>query len=357
MSARASLPLQFAGSYLNRWSLERLLTAIKFKNRQYFKNRKLSLRFFLFSYLYHSVIILNMHNASKDTEKKEIETKITEIEKQMNAPDFWNDKEKAQLKVKEYQDLKSALGGKEKYDRGNAVITIFSGAGGDDSEDFSAILFSMYRRYSEKRGWQTLLLHENQNEHGGYRNVTFEIVGKGSYGDLRNESGVHRLVRISPFNARKQRHTSFSLVEVVPVFEDMGAIKLDDKDLDISYTKSSGPGGQNVNKRETAVRIVHTPTNISVHIDSERSQAQNKEKALSLLKGKIHKAIEEDKIKEEKGHYISKTTSVEWGNQIRSYVFHPYKMVKDHRTEVETSDVDSVLQGDIDAFVEEEKKL
>ncbi len=288
--------------------------------------------------------------------------KIAEIEMLMQDGEFWADKQKAQAMVKELNDLKEeiASGGKGgKYDKGDAVMTIFSGAGGDDSEDFSAILYRMYRKLAENRGWGMQLLHVHENDHGGYRNITFEINGKNVYGTLKNESGVHRLVRISPFNAKQLRHTSFSMVEVIPKFEKThGAdIELPDKEIEISIAKSGGPGGQNVNKRETAVRIVHIPTKLSVHVTSERSQAQNKEKALDILRGKIFKMREEERVAKEKGMYISKTTSIDWGNQIRSYVMHPYKMVKDHRTNVETSQVDKVLEGDLDEFLEAEQKI
>ena len=209
------------------------------------------------------------------------------------------------------------------------------------------------------------MVHENQNDHGGFRNVTVEIhgspstsSGQGPYGTLKNESGVHRLVRVSPFNAKQKRHTSFSMVEVIPKLSQTDKrVEIPESDLDISFARAGGPGGQNVNKRETAVRIVHRPTNLSVHVTNERNQAQNKEKALQILKGKLYKLREEERIAKEKGMQISKTTSVEWGNQIRSYVLHPYKMVKDHRTGVETSQVDKVLAGDIDDFIEAERDL
>lgn len=283
--------------------------------------------------------------------------RIQELEAAMADPQFWADKEKAQTLIKEHQDLKTEAAGEGKYDRLSAIVTILSGAGGDDAEDFSRILYDMYVRYVEARGWETLVIHENRNDHDGYRNITFEIQGKGVYGTLRNESGVHRLVRISPFNAKEQRHTSFSLVEVVPKLEKVNDIELKEDDLEVQYARSSGPGGQNVNKRETAVRIVHKPTNLSVHVETERSQAQNRERALEILRGKLYKKREEDRKKEARGLSVSATTAIEWGNQIRSYVLHPYKMVKDHRTDIETHDVEAVLDGDIQLFVDAEQGL
>jgi peptide chain release factor 2 len=293
-------------------------------------------------------------------EKSETEQKIKELEKAMTKPDFWNDKEKAQAVIKEIQKLKNEMEGVGQYDKGDAVMTIFSGAGGDDAEDFSAMLMRMYFKYFDKKSWSYSILHQNQNDRGGYRNITVEINGKNSYGILKNESGVHRLVRISPFNANAKRHTSFSMVEVIPKFDKQNEKDIDirEDELKIEFSRSSGPGGQNVNKRETAVRIVHIPTNLSAQADGERSQAQNKEKALAVLKGKIYKALEEKRIAKEEGMYISKTTEIEWGSQIRSYVLHPYKMVKDHRTLVETSDVPGVLEeGKLDEFISAEQKL
>lgn len=285
--------------------------------------------------------------------KEKTQQRIKEIETAMAGGDFWADPPKAQAMLKELQDLKDTLEGIGKFDKGNAIMTIFSGAGGDDAEDFSAMLYRMYRKFAEKRGWGMEILHQNDNDHGGFRNITVEISGKNVYGTLKNESGVHRLVRISPFNAKQLRHTSFSMVEIIPKFEKVHSadFELPEKDIEISIAKSGGPGGQNVNKRETAVRIVHKSTGLSVHVTSERSQAQNKEKALDILRGKLFKKMEDERIAKEKGMYISKTTAIEWGNQIRSYVLHPYKMVKDHRTNVETSQVEKVLEGDIDMFL------
>jgi len=292
-------------------------------------------------------------------EKIDLEKQIEILEREMIKPDFWNDKNRAQGVIKEIANLKNELLGEKKYDSGNAILSILSGAGGDDAEDFTAMLFRMYSKYIDNKNWSYSLIHEHPNDHGGYRNVSIEIKGRNAYGLLKNENGVHRLVRISPFNAKSQRHTSFSLVEVVPKLEKIpDDLKINPDDLKIEFSKSSGPGGQNVNKRETAVRIVHLPTNISVAVSTERSQEQNKEKALEMLSGKLYKKLEEDKKKKEAGLFISKTTDIEWGNQIRSYVLHPYKQVKDHRTNVEIHDVDAVLNdGAIDDFIEAEKNL
>lgn len=296
-----------------------------------------------------------------DDRKKELEIEMLGLENSMLEGDFWLNKDRAQATIRRISEIKAEIAGEGKYDSGDAVMTIFSGAGGDDAEDFSGMLFNMYLKFCSKNNFGLTVLHENENDHGGYRNITVEISGKNAYGTLKNESGVHRLVRISPFNAKSLRHTSFSMVEVIPKFEKVkgGAddIEIRDDDLKVELSRSSGPGGQNVNKRETAVRIVHIPTNLSAQSDNERSQAQNKEKALQILKGKIYKALEDERISKEKGMYISKTTQIEWGNQIRSYVLHPYKMIKDHRTNVETSNVDAVLGGDLSEFLEAEKSL
>lgn len=302
-----------------------------------------------------------------EKDKNDIQEEIEKLEAEMQRSDFWSDKNKAQAVLKELAELKLKKEGIGKYDRGNAIITIISGAGGDDAEDFSSMLLDMYMKYADKKGWETSFIHANRNEQKGYRNVSVEVSnptsqkatqGFGPYGVLKNESGVHRLVRVSPFDAKKLRHTSFSLIEVLPKFSKIEEkdILIPPEDLKIEFSRSGGPGGQNVNKRETAVRIVHTPSGIAVHSSEERSQEQNRERAMSILRAKIFKRAMEEKKSVEDSMKL-KNTEIEWGNQIRSYVLHPYKMVKDHRTLAETSNVDAVLDGEIDEFISAEKDL
>lgn len=282
----------------------------------------------------------------------DVQDRIAEIEFAMLQTDFWNDSQAAQAMIKELQELKDQAEGKGKYDRCNAVVSIVAGAGGDDAEDFARMLVEMYQRYAEGKGWSVTILDSNANQQNGYRNITFEIGGKNAYGTLQTESGVHRLVRISPFNSNGKRQTSFVLVEISPAIDDLQEAVLSEEDIDISFAKSGGAGGQNVNKRETAVRIVHTPTNISVHVSSERSQQQNREKAMRLLAGKVLAFNEQQQKRELAGLSVEKTVKIEWGSQIRSYVLHPYQMVKDHRTNTDTSQVDKVLAGDIQLFLD-----
>lgn len=289
-------------------------------------------------------------------EKAHIEQRIAEIEAAMASADFWANKEKAQATLKEYQDLKARLAGGSGYDKSEAIVSIVSGAGGDDAEDFSRILFEMYGKYVASRGWRTVPLSSNENSMGGFRSISFEVLGAGAYGALKKEAGVHRLVRMSPFGQGK-RQTSFSLVEVLPKLPDQGDLHIPETELEVAVSRSGGPGGQNVNKRDTAVRMTHTPSGITVHVTSERSQAQNREKALEMIRGKLFQMREEAALRETRGLSAGASTKIEWGSQIRSYVLHPYQLVKDHRTDHERRDVDNVLDGDIQSFIDAEKGL
>jgi len=231
-----------------------------------------------------------------------------------------------------------------------------AGAGGRDAEDWAEMLLRMYQKYAESKNFSVSLVHRHDGQEGGVKNATLEIKGAYAYGYLKGERGVHRLVRVSPFSAQSLRHTSFAMVEIMPEIgsEDEKSIVINPEELRVDTFRSSGPGGQNVNKRETAVRVTHIPTNTVVECQSERSQNANKDKAMALLKTKLFHLLEAAKAKELKDIKGHKLVKVEWGSQIRSYVLHPYKMVKDHRTEEETSQVESVLDGELDQFIEAE---
>ena len=308
------------------------------------------------------------------------------MEKETQKSDFWRGREKAikiaqelsQLReeINSFDKLEEELAGlkdekkvgefeeklkKEewkiflsgKYDRNNAILSIYAGAGGQDAQDWAAMLLRMYERYSLAKGFKTGILAQSFGQgigpegRIGIKSVTLEIKGLFAYGFLKKENGVHRLVRISPFSAQKLRHTSFALVEVLPEITQDKEVEIKPEELKIEFYKASGPGGQYVNKRETAVRITHLPSDIIVTCQSERLQARNREKAMNLLRSKLYQ-LKIERGQKELSKLKGEKTSVSWGNQIRSYVLHPYKLVKDLRTGIETSDVEGVLNGDLD---------
>ncbi|MDD2274581.1 MAG: peptide chain release factor 2 [Candidatus Pacebacteria bacterium] len=323
---------------------------------------------------------------------------IEELNKESQKEDFWNDKERAvsvstklaELReevesiisirngindleemfeilnedelVLELERIEKKLKEREvelffnnKYDKGSAMIMINSGAGGIEAEDWAGMLFRMYQRYCENKNFKSEVLDESVGEDKGIKSVTFSVKGKYAYGLLRRESGVHRLVRISPYSSQSLRHTSFASVEVLPEVE-MGEVEINNDDIRVDYYKASGPGGQYVNKRESAVRLTHIPTNIVVTCQSERLQGKNKDRAMQMLSARLYQHNLE-KQEQEMSKIKGDKVSVGWGSQIRSYVLHPYKMVKDLRTNVETSQAEKVLDGDLDQFIEEEIKL
>lgn len=227
------------------------------------------------------------------------------------------------------------------YNTHEAILSVQAGAGGQDAEDWARILLRMYDRFMNKKGWKHSLVYH----------TTIHCKHAGAYGTLKGEKGVHRLVRISPFSAKKLRHTSFAYVEVLPYLQEIKEIAVRDDELEFNFSRAGGAGGQNVNKRATAVRLTHKPTGIQVRVETERSQADNRAQAVAILKAKLLQMREEQRERELKGLKGEAPVKIEWGNQIRSYVLHPYKMVKDHRTGTKTAKVEEILDGDLDIFI------
>lgn len=253
--------------------------------------------------------------------------------------------------ARRFDELKAELKFSGPYDNHDAILSIFAGAGGTDAQDWTQMLFRMYSRYFENNRWSVKVVDESPGEEAGLKSITVEVDGKFAYGKLKGEHGVHRLVRLSPFNADNLRQTSFAKVEIMPKIDKPDEVDIDEKDLKVDVYRSGGHGGQSVNTTDSAVRVTHLPTGLTVAIQNERSQLQNKETALTILRSRLAQ-LQMEQHAEKLGELKGPNQSAEWGNQIRSYVLHPYKQVKDLRTKYETSDPDKVLGGDLDPLID-----
>ena len=291
----------------------------------------------------------------------ELETEVDNLKEMAglaaNDPEIKREIEEKNRKIeKDIENIEFETLFRGEYDQNNAILSIHSGTGGTDAQDWAEMLLEMFLRFAERKNWKAKLISESRGQEAGIKSATIEVIGKLAYGYLQAEAGVHRLVRLSPFNAKNLRQTSFALVEVLPEIEQAREVKINPSDLRVDTYRASGPGGQYVNKTESAVRITHIPTGLTVNCQSERLQGENKAKAMKMLMNKLYQ-YELAKTEEEKNKLKGAHTAAAWGNQIRSYVLHPYKMVKDLRTNVESSQPEKILDGELDEFIEAELRI